>query len=128
MTTNTSARNRICFNFLTIRALAFGTVNSWTGFSENLCKKKHVQSHFQVKPSLANDICKAIPSLPTDLVRHNRSAGTAFAHTYIAQVSASSPLGTAGTAEVPWACNWEENSNFSLPQNKAGSAVTSLLQ
>lgn len=48
-------------------------------------------SFSKVKPSLANIICEATPRLPTVLVRHNCSAGTVFAHTDIAQASASSP-------------------------------------
>lgn len=76
--TNTSPWNRICFNFLTIHTLAFSTVNSWTGFLQNFCKKKHVQSHLcegdaftpQHYPS------KDIPRLPAAPGKHNGSAGT----------------------------------------------------
>lgn len=77
--TNTNPWNRICFNFLTIHTLAFSTVSSRTGFSQNTCPESPL-SFAKVMPSLTI-ICKAIPRLPTAPGWHNHSTGALFAHT-----------------------------------------------
>lgn len=114
MTANASPWNRICLNFLTIHILAFGTVNSWTGFSENLCKKKHVQSHLQVF-HLQTIAIKPFQVHLQHLARHNCSAGTVFARTYVARVSASSP---SGAAEVPQHTTGKKSQIFHSPETK----------